>query len=157
MDRPDPAVVQVARVHRLALGIKRDAVDAAELRLGGRSAVPREPLLARSRHRRDQAGLRVDLPDALVPGVGDVEVAVGTHPEVVRAVELRLRRGAAVARIALLPGARVRGERPVLLHFPHAVAAHLDDEHGPGLVEVHPERLLEIAGGHEDDLVGGQD
>ena len=135
VDGADAAVVEVGQVHLLALGVEGDAVDAAELRLGRRPAVAGEPLLAGAGEGGDRPRLRVDLADAVVPGVGDVDGAVRADGEAVRPVELGLERRAAVAAVALLARAGEGSQHALVVDLQDALPDHLDDERVAALVE----------------------
>src|SRR5437870_1027477 len=93
-----PSAGAYRRIKRFsATAPERDRVDPAEVRVQGRAAVPAVALGAGAGDAGDDAGREVDLPDAVVEGVGDVERAVRTDQQVMRAVELRLARRPAVA------------------------------------------------------------
>ena len=81
--------VEVARpVHRHAIGI-------VETRLSCRAAVPAEPSLSRARNGGDRPG-GIDLANAMVCEIGDVEVACAIHRHVIGQVETRRNLRAAV-------------------------------------------------------------
>ena len=127
--------------------IQCDAIRPAAARLLGRYAVAGEA--------RDGAGLHIHLAHTPGPSIADKHVAIGQHGEVVRAVELGLKRRPAIARRASLAGARDMREQPRRVHLEQAVArGHLDDEEIAGAVEVHAERFLELrVGGGDADGV----
>src|SRR5947209_19285356 len=80
-----------------SFGVESEAVNPAKLRLRGRASVPAESLLPRPREVVDDARLDVDLADAVVPGIRQVDVAAGRDREAVHAVELGLGRRSPVA------------------------------------------------------------
>src|SRR5262249_38057502 len=90
VDGADAAIIAVGQVHLLALGAERDTVDTAELGFRGRPAVATKTLLAGAREGANLARFRIDDTHAVVPGVGDVDVAIGANSQTVRPVELGL-------------------------------------------------------------------
>src|SRR6185436_20430046 len=90
------AAVQAAADVVLARGRDREPDRRMEARLAGRPAVSLESGYACSRDGRDGRGRDLDPADALVPGVGDVEVAAWAGFERARTRERRERGGAAV-------------------------------------------------------------
>src|SRR5262249_43667112 len=130
------AIVEVGQEEALGLRIEGDAVDPAELRLDGRAAVAAEALLAGTGDGGHDAGLAVNLADALVPGVGEVDVAVGCDGEVVQAVDLCFCCGTSVAAVALLAVTGDGRQDALRVHLADAVAGQLDDVHVAGPVEI---------------------
>jgi hypothetical protein len=99
---------------QLAVSADGDAPGPTELCLSGGSAVARGLIYAGADDRGDPA-VGLDLPDASVVGVGDVEVACGVHRHPHRDVELFVTGRAAVAaetRCAI-PGDRGDDARPI--------------------------------------------
>src|SRR5437016_1762137 len=97
VDGADAAVVQIGEVEVLALWIERRAIETAELRLLRRSAVAAEAFGACSREGTHTAAVRVEVTNALVPGVGQEQFPIGKGGQTVHAIELRLPAQAAVA------------------------------------------------------------
>ena len=128
MDDANAAIVQVGQVQPFALGVERDTVNAPELRLRGRATIAAEALLTCARYREDDTGLGIDLADAIVQGIGEINVAVGRDREAMHAVELGLERRAAVAAVALLTGTRNGRQDALPVHFAHPLAGQLHEE-----------------------------
>ena len=147
VDGADPTVVEVADVENVAPEGERE--NAAELRVHGGPAVATEALLPGARDASDHAGAKVDLPHAVVEGVGDVERTVGPQGQMVRSVKAGLGRGAAVAGETLFAGAREHAQGARRVEDTDPVAGHLHDVHVAGGVEVDPERLLQPFADHE--------
>src|SRR5205823_1924974 len=115
--------------------------DAAELRLEARPAVAGVALLPGAGEGADSTRLRVDLADAVVPGVSQVDVPVGRHGEAVHAVEPRAERRSAIAAVALLTRARDRAEDAPGVHLADMLARQLDEEALAAHVEGNAQRL----------------
>ena len=160
-------VIQIRDVELLAGGIEADAVAAAELRLDGGAAIARKALHARAGKRRDNSRFGVVDADAIVEGISEIDLAIGSDGEVVHAIEAGVRAGLAVAAIArhsLLPGQR--GQDAMRIDLPHAFAFDHFDEEDTVAEEIDAERLdklglgrwgtirLVAAAGHEHQLVG---
>src|SRR5260370_23618936 len=79
VDRADAAVVEVRYVELAEVGVERDAVDTAELGVQHLAAIAGVALPAGPGKSSDRAGLGVDLADAAVPGIGDINRAVGSN------------------------------------------------------------------------------
>src|ERR1051325_7684246 len=75
---------------RLSRGVQGGAIDAAETGLGGGALVAAEAFFAGAGQARDDTGLWVDLPHAVVPGIRDEDIAAGHDRETVHAIESRL-------------------------------------------------------------------
>ncbi len=75
------AVVEVGEIKVLGAAIQGDAIDVTKLRRCAGSTVAAVAPHAGSRHGRDDAARQVQTADAVVPGVGDVKVAVGRERE----------------------------------------------------------------------------
>src|SRR5262249_43518632 len=90
VDGADAAIIEVGQVHLLALRVEGDTVDTAELGFCCRPAVATKTLLAGAREGANLARFRIDDTHAVVPGVGDVDVAIGANSQTVRPVELGL-------------------------------------------------------------------
>src|SRR6185369_16772390 len=88
-----------------------DGVWLIECRTGCLAAVAGVALLAITGDRRDDAGLEMHLADAMIGGLGDVEIAVAVELAVKRLAQCRLHREAAVASVALLASAGEGGHR----------------------------------------------
>src|SRR5205823_1150970 len=97
VDGADAAVVEIGEVQVLALRIERRAIETAELRLRGRSAVAAETFRAGSREGAHSAAVRVEVTNALVQGVGQKQIPIGKGGQTVHAIELRLLARAAIA------------------------------------------------------------
>ncbi len=93
VDDADPAVVQVGEVELAEVGVECEAIDAAEHGIACRAAVAGIAFLAGAGERGDDAALRIDFANAIVPGVGQIHRAVRRDREVVHAVERGLPRG----------------------------------------------------------------
>jgi hypothetical protein len=80
---PDALVLCVGD-EEVSLGIDGEPEWSVELRRRRRSAVATEPWLAGTRHRGNDAGLRVDAPNAIVPYIPDVQASVQPDSEAIR-------------------------------------------------------------------------
>ena len=67
-------------------------------------------------------GLEIDLSHAAVPCIADEDVAVGQHGEIVRTVELRLERGAAITAAADFARAGDVGEDAFAVDLQQAIS-----------------------------------
>ncbi len=143
----DPAVVEVAHVEDAPP--EREREDAAELRIQRRPAVTTEALQPGARDARDHTRAEVDLPHAVVEGVGDVKRSVGPQGQMVRSVKAGSGRGTTIAGEAFFAGAREHPQSARLVEHADPVARHLDDVHVAGGVEVDSERLLQPFAHHE--------
>src|SRR5262249_57329722 len=103
----------------------RDALG-LESRRGGRAAVAREPWLTAACEGADPA-VGIDAADAVVLGVGDVDAPVCGDGDSARRVQLRLRRWAAVAGVALRPRSGDSGDDAVRVHTPDPVVVAIGD------------------------------
>src|SRR5579884_1463983 len=111
----DPADDRVEAVGDIEIAgpADRDAVGFVEARLGRRTAVAGISLGAVAGDRRDRAGGGIDAADAVVEGVGEIEVAGGVERHVERAVQHRRLGRAAIAGKPFLPGPDRRRYQPV--------------------------------------------
>src|SRR5437773_4025971 len=91
------SVVTLVRDVQIAARIQRAPVRVVETRARRRTAIAREGVNAIARHRRDDPRRRVDLANAVVVLVRDVEVAACIQRHSGWAVEARARRRAAIA------------------------------------------------------------
>ena len=109
----DPANAMVADVGdvQVLLIVQRDAVRLLELSLNRRSAVAAKTGLARARQRRNDARLGIHAANEVVLHFDEEHVAIAVEADFVRLVQARLRRRAAVPRVAL---ASVAGHRDEL-------------------------------------------
>ena len=102
VDLADAVAVPIGDVE-VARSVDRHACGKLNLRLARRSAVPAEPGLPRPRHGRDRPG-GIDPADAVVAGIGDVEVARSVHRHACGRADLRLaRRSAVPATVVIVP------------------------------------------------------
>ena len=135
--------------------------------LRGRPAVAGVRLFAGPREGRDQPRSRVDLADAVVPGVGEIDLARGSDRQAVHAVKRGLLRRPAVAGISFLfarPGDR--REDSLGIDTMNMAPLQLDNEHRPDLSKSTPNGLMQLrlagrravpllaAAGHEHQPVG---
>src|SRR5262249_7657133 len=123
-----------------------DAKALAELRLARGAVVAREARLAGSREGGHGSCLRVVLTHATVPGVGQVDAAIGPDGQAVHSVERCFRTRTTVAVVPLFaqrppqreePSVRLDGAEPRAAHHPDKI----DPSVGP---EVDAERLDEL-------------
>ena len=110
IDFADALVAGIGDVE-VARAVQRRASGEVELRRGCRPAVPAEAGGPRSRHRGDRP-IGIDPADALVAGIGDVEVSRAVQRYVAGSVELRRGCRPAVPAEAGGPRSRHRGDRP---------------------------------------------
>ena len=94
VDLADPVVAGIGKVE-VARAVHRYAIGSGERRLSRRPAIAAETELPRARHGRDRPG-GVDLADAVVASVGDVEVARTVDRHTLGTGDPRLSRRAAV-------------------------------------------------------------
>src|SRR5262249_23179373 len=122
------AVVALVAEEDVAAGVHGDAERVIELGGGGRPAVPAEAASAVAGDGDDHAGRFHHLADAVVVGVGDVEVAVGVHGPPVWAAEVRRGGRDVVAVVGGVAGAgdgdNVAGR---LHHLPNAAVVGVGD------------------------------
>ncbi len=85
----DPANTMIMPVGDIDVSgiVDRDAVGLVEAGTRGRTAIPGIAGLAAAGAGRDHTGARVDAPNAMVEGVGKIEVAVRVEPDIERAVQ----------------------------------------------------------------------
>src|SRR5207247_7162414 len=132
-------------VEVLALWIQRRAIETAELRLPRRAAVAAEAFGACSREGTHTAAVRVEVTNALVPGVGQEQFPIGKGGQTVHAIELRLPAQAAVAGKTFRSSPRDDVKQTVRAHFPDALTArHLDEKQVAPAVEIHAERRRQL-------------
>ena len=108
------------------VGADDHTVGAIQPRLGCRATVA-TCALAAPRHGRDHACLAINAPYRMVLGVHDKEIAVFVTGSALGAVEGRLKRGAAIARVALLARPCDRRDRAFFIYLADAVSLTLDD------------------------------
>src|SRR5207302_1673661 len=114
--RPNPVIVEISQVEVFATGIESDAIEVAKLGGACRTAIPAETFPARAGEWENLAGLCIDSPHAVIPGVGDIEVVRRTDGEAVHAVELRLDGGPAVATVTFLSRAGENRQHSPAIH-----------------------------------------
>jgi hypothetical protein len=103
--RSDPADAMIAGVYDVEIAVRshRYAVGKRQLGLCSRPTIAAVTGVSGARHRRDGA-VRSDPADAIIAGVCDVEVAVGTHGHAFRMSHLGLQGRTAIAAVtAFLP------------------------------------------------------
>ena len=99
--------------------IDGDPVGLVEAGPRGRSAISGIAGLAAAGAGRDHTRARIDPPNAMVEGVGKIQVATCVEPDVEWAVQQGARRWPAIAGIALLAGSyRCRNNPGLLWHRP---------------------------------------
>jgi hypothetical protein len=143
-DAAHPVVPAVAEVDR-PVGRGDDRLGVLHLRLDGRGADPRFPGSADAGHGGDGPG-GVDLADAVVGAVGDVDVARLVDGHAVGRVERRLRRRPPVAREGGGAVAGHGGDDPLGVDLADAVVQGVGEEgvarriegEGTGLVQLGP-------------------
>ena len=121
--------------------------------LSCRAAVPAEALLPRSRNGGDRPD-GIDLADAVVGGICDVEVALAVHRHASGKVELCLSCRAAVPAETVLPRSRNGGDRPGGIHLANTVVVAIGDveiaraihRHVIGQVETRRNRRAAVPG-----------
>ena len=131
----------------IACPVHRHTTGGGELRLGRRTPVPAETALPGPRDRGDRPG-GIHLADALVEGIGDVEVARPVHRHAMGISELRLGRRTPVPAETARAGPRDRSDRPGGIHLADAVVALIGDvevarpvhRHAIGAVELRLDR-----------------
>src|SRR5262249_26082677 len=104
-----------------------------------------EALFAGARERRYHAGFGIELADAIVPGVGQVDRAVRADRQMVHAVELCLEPGPTVAAAAFLSGASHDGQIAFRIDPEQALTGECGNLLVPGLVKSDSERPVEPA------------
>ena len=153
----DPAdvVVPLAREVDVALVVYGDAARGVDLGVDGRAAraSPADP--ARTGDAGDDPGLAVDAAVAVVPEVGEVEVAVPVEGEVVGAVHPGVDRRTAVTLVPGHPVTREGVEYALAVYSPEAVALVVGnhevavgqphDSKGPATGRVTREHPLAVA------------
>ena len=122
------AIVTVISDVDIARRVHRQSRGAKELRLDRRASVPAEAAFPGPRDRGDRPR-RIHLADAVVSGIGDVNVAGPVHRQTRGAMELRLDRRASVPAEAVPHRPRDLGDRPRRIHLADAVVD------GPAVVE----------------------
>ena len=125
IDLADAVVVAIGDVE-VALAVHRHGAGVVELCLSCRAAVPAEALLPRSRNGGDRPD-GIDLADAVVGGICDVEVALAVHRHASGKVELCLSCRAAVPAETVLPRSRNGGDRPGGIHLANTVVVAIGD------------------------------
>src|SRR5207248_9886354 len=95
-----------------------------------------ESFSARAGYGGDHASVRINLADAIVPGVSDQHITISQYRQRVRPVQQGVGRGTAVARVALVSIARHSREKPLSIHFAEAITKHFNHVHVPLSVEI---------------------
>ena len=139
IDPADAVVVSIGDIE-VARPVHRHAIGIVETRLSCRAAIPAEPLLSRARNGGDRPG-GIHLADAVVVGIGDVEVACAVHRHAIGQVETRLSCRAAV--LAEPTTTRNGGDRPDGIDLADAAVVAIGDvevaravhRHAIGIVE----------------------
>src|ERR1700747_2731351 len=94
--------------------VDRDAVGLGQPRANGGGAPAEITGFARAGAGRDDTGLRIDPPDAMVKGVGKIEIAVRVEADIERPVQEGSFGRSAIPREAPLAGADCRRDNPGL-------------------------------------------
>ena len=137
--------VDVARpVHRHGRG-------ETETGLGRWPPVPAAGGYSGPRNRRDRPR-RIHFADAVVSGIGDVEVARPVHRHLPGGTEMRLDRRASVPAEAAYSGPRDRGDRPRRIHLADAMGVAIGDvdiarpvhRHADGAIEMRLDRRASV-------------
>ena len=139
IDSTDAVVAGVGEVE-VACGVEGESGGKVELSGGCESVVAGEARSTGSCNRGDDARGEVEFADAVIVGVGEVEVAGGVEGEALGGVECGGDGGAIVAREALCAGAGDSADLAEGVDFADVVVGCLGD--------------VEIAGGVEDDCRG---
>src|SRR5205085_12279051 len=101
--------------------------DAIEPGLVRKTAIAAEIFLAHAGDGAKDAGPGVDLADAIVVAIGDVDIAILGDEEIVHEVELAFESRSAVAAIAFLAAACERGQAPLGVQLEHPMAECFGD------------------------------
>ena len=108
----------------------------------------------------------IELADPVVPGVGQIKVAVGRNRQTVHAVEPSCCRRASIAAVSLLSGSRDGREYASAIHLADALTGQFDEKEIAGFIKHDAERRLDFcssrgravgpvaAARHEDELFG---
>src|SRR5262249_47406866 len=145
-------IVEVGDEHLLALDVESQTVDAAELRLQRRTAVAVETLLAGAGKGRDGACFRIELANAVVERVGQVDGTIRTDGQGMHTVEGCFETWTTVAAVALFTGAGDDGQRALGINLADAMANHFDENQVAGRVEADAEWTAELGVGGRDAI-----
>ena len=124
---PEPLVADVAEVEVAPGRVELDRVRLVQPRSAGGPAVAGEAGRAGAGESGNGAGLSVHLPHDAILHLDKVHVAGGVEAHLVRLVQPRRRRGAAVARVAGLAVAGDGGDGAGIVDPADAVVAHVAD------------------------------
>jgi hypothetical protein len=111
---PNQAILGVGDVE-ISVSVDGDTTRRAELGLGGRTTVAAVALVAGSGDGRNGVIGRRYLPHPIIVAVGNVEVSMSVHSDIIRKAQFRLGGGSAVATVAfVLSGSGDDGDRIVV-------------------------------------------